>query len=61
MIFLGWFLLLLSVPLIIIGWLSTKGPYKFLGIVAIVFAVVGIAILRSQGIDPKAGLPAEMQ
>ena len=61
MIFLGWFLLLLSVPLIITGWLSTKAPYKYFGVVAIGLAIVGLAILRSQGVDPKDGLPAEMQ
>ena len=57
MLFLGYFLLVLSVPLIIIGWISTEIPYKYFGFVAILFAVIGLAILRSNGIDLSDQLP----
>ena len=57
----GWLLLFLSVPLIIVGRLATEAPYRYLGYLAIVLAIIGLAILKSQGVDPKEGLPAEFR
>jgi len=61
MTFLGWFLLILSIPLIVTGWLATKRPHRYFGIVAIAFAIIGLAILKSQGIDPAQSLPVDLQ
>jgi hypothetical protein len=57
LVFLGYFLLALSIPLIIVGWISTEIPYKYFGFVAILFAIIGLAILRSNGIDLADQLP----